>query len=84
MGGLGARAVLLKDQKDTKPCKRCGLHYAPDENEQCPHCAALDHAGLKKLLEQIEQQTEGNRKLGRRFLIGMLVVGLIMLIVANT
>ena len=83
LGGLGARAILLKDQKDTKPCDRCGLHYVPEDNEKCPHCGSLDQAGLKKLLKEIERQNQGNRKLGLLFFIGMLVVVFIMLVVAN-
>ena len=82
MGGLGARAILLKDQKNTKPCERCGLHYVPEKSEQCPHCGSLDHEGLYKLLEQIKLNREGNKKLGKLFFIGMLALGFIMLVVA--
>ncbi len=83
LGGLGARAILLKDQKGKKPCERCGLHYVPEENEQCPHCGHLNQAGLQKLLMQIERQNQGNKKPGMLFYIGMIVVGFIMLVVAN-
>ena len=83
IGGLGARAALLKGQKNTKPCERCGLHYISEENEQCPHCNSLDEAGLKKLIEQVERHHQGNKKLGMMFFIVMLAVGFIMLVLSG-
>ena len=68
LGGFGLRALLLKDQLHIKPCVRCGLHY--DEREpECPHCSSLGQEALQAMLAGKEQEREGNRSLGRLFLL---------------
>jgi ribosomal protein L37E len=80
IGGLGARLALLRNQKSTKSCERCGLHYVFEENELCPHCGALDEVGLRELSRKVERNYQGRRNLGRLFFIAALVIGLVMLI----
>ncbi|MBI3186387.1 MAG: hypothetical protein HYZ31_00795 [Gammaproteobacteria bacterium] len=82
LGGLIARAALLKEQMKKQPCKRCGLHYDPIEMKQCPHCSHLDEPGLAKLLEQKENEIQSNKSLGFWFFIGAIVLLFIMIISA--
>ncbi|HWU84201.1 MAG TPA: hypothetical protein VN028_02570 [Rhodocyclaceae bacterium] len=78
VGGL-ARAFLLKDQLQVKPCSRCGLHY--DQREpKCPHCGDLDAEGLDALLAEQEGARAGNARMGRIFLLIALVLGVIVLL----
>ena len=79
LGGLLARAVLLKDQLHVKPCKRCGLHY-DDREPACPHCGGLDDNGLKAMLAEKAQEREGNAAMGRVFLLIGAVLGVLVLI----
>ena len=66
---LAGRFILLKQQKKTKPCERCGLHYPYEESDSCVHCFDLDEAGLKRLLEKIERQGRWYQGLGLKFFI---------------
>lgn len=79
LGGLGLRALLLKDQLHIKPCVRCGLHY--DEREpECPHCSGLSSEALKAMLEEKELEREGNAPMGRIFLLIGFVLAVLVLI----
>lgn len=69
LGGLGARAALLKSQKPTKQCERCGLHYVVEGNDTCPHCGSLSDRELQVLLEHKEREQAGNRSLGLLFVV---------------
>lgn len=80
IGGLGARAALLQNQKHTKPCERCGLHSAFEDNKLCPHCSSLDEAGLKKLMAKKEQNYQGRSNLGKWFIMAALALGFLMLL----
>ena len=75
--GLGARAALLKQQKITKPCPRCGLRY-PQQEPECAHCGHLDEAGLAQLRENIEKEYQGRKALGQWFLMAAIGVLLLM------
>lgn len=83
VGGLAARAALLKEQLKKKPCKRCGLHYDHDEDAECPHCGHLDEAGLQQLLAKKERERHGNSRLGNRMLLAAILVFVIMLLIVG-
>ena len=83
IGGLAARAALLKEQLRQKPCPRCGLHYDPVKLAQCPHCGNLDERGLARLLEQREARFEANRALSIRFFVVALILLLVMIAVLS-
>lgn len=79
LGGFGLRALLLKDQLHTKPCKRCGLHY--DQREPiCPHCSELDDASLSVMLAEKEEVRKAGVPMGRVFLLIGFVLGALVLI----
>lgn len=84
LGGLGARAALLKSQKPTKECERCGLHYVVEENDTCPHCGSLSDGELQELLEHKEREQKGNRSLGLIFLVVAIVLAAILITVSVT
>lgn len=69
MGGLGERFALLKMQKPTQRCERCGLRYVVEENDKCPHCGTLSNFELGALKERISMEQEGNRRLGQWFIL---------------
>ena len=79
MGGFATRMALLKEQMKKRPCERCGLHYDPDLEEQCPHCGHLDEKGLKRLLAQREREHAGIRQLGNKLIFSALILSLLML-----
>lgn len=81
IGGLIARAALLKAQMKRKPCRRCGLHYDPEQDQQCPHCGGLDQAALFRLLEQREREFQGNRRLGFWFFVAAVCTLFIMIFI---
>jgi|GEM_PF-4541601 len=80
IGGLVAKLALVKSQKPTQKCERCGLHY-PKDAAVCTHCGNLDDRGLNELLEAIEFQRESNRRLGLLFagLAILFTMGLVIL-----
>lgn len=80
LGGLAAKAVLLKEQMKKKPCKRCGLHYDPKKETTCPHCGDLDEHGLVQLLERRKGEFQSNKSLGIWLIFGAIVVLIFMLI----
>ena len=81
LGGLVARAALLKEQHNQTPCDRCGLQYDHDKLEKCPHCGDLDEQGLARFLAQREAGLQANRLLGRKFLIATVIVFFILVAV---
>ena len=83
IGGLAARAALLKEQLKKKPCKRCGLHFDPDEETACPHCGHLDEAGLQQLLSKKERERAGNSRLGNRMLLAAIVFFVLLLLIVG-
>ena len=83
IGGLIARAAILKKQMKKTPCKRCGLHFDHSENKECPHCGNLDQRGLKHLLEQQDVEKQGNKSLGSMFLIVAIILVVLVWIVAS-
>ena len=82
IGGLVARAALLKEQMKKKPCQRCGLLYNPKKEEKCPHCGDLDERGLALLLEKKEREIQGNRQLGNWFIFSAIVILFLMLLIS--
>lgn len=80
LGGLAARAALLKDQMKKKPCNRCGLHYDPKEEKKCPHCGDLDEHGLAQLLERRESEFQSNKSLGFWLLLSAIVLLIFMVV----
>ena len=83
IGGLIARAALLKEQMKKKPCKRCGLNYNQDKEAQCPHCGNLDIRGLKALLEKKEREYQGNKRLGQWFLFTAVLILMLMTLMGS-
>ena len=79
---LAGKYILLKQQKKTKPCERCGLHYPYEESETCIHCGDLDEAGLKRLLAQIDSQYQWRKGLGFKFIVAavLIIIGLVAFI----
>jgi hypothetical protein len=83
IGGLVARAALLKEQMKKKPCKRCGLHYNHLAKNECPHCSHLDEAALVILFSKKEAGYQGRKSLGMLFFIAALITGFLLLILSN-
>lgn len=84
IASLIARAILLKEQLNTKPCARCGLLYDHRQNS-CPHCSHLNEHELSQLLETKALELEGAANLGRKLLLGALALaGLMIIFVAVT
>jgi len=79
LGGMVLRALLLKDQLHTKPCKRCGLHY-DDRELKCPHCSELGPDALQAMLKGKELEREGNIPMGRVFLLVGIVLAAFVLV----
>jgi len=82
IGGLAAKAAMLKHQKPTIPCTRCGLHYVAEENEQCPHCGSLSEFELARFLEKLEQERLGRNQLGFWFGIAALIIAFLLVVVS--
>ncbi len=82
IGGLAARAAMLKNQKPTIPCKRCGLNYVAEEHDKCPHCGLLSEFELSCLLERLEQERLSRSQLGFWFGITALIVAFLMIVVS--
>lgn len=82
IGGLGARAALLKHQKPTKLCSRCGLRYAEDLNV-CSHCGTLSDQELYELKERLEFEGEGSSKLGLYLIMLSIISALLFLLALN-
>jgi len=82
IGGLGARAALLKHQKPTKPCERCGLRYAEDL-DVCSHCGTLNDQELCELKERLEIEGEGSSKLGFYLIMLSVISALLFLLTLN-
>jgi len=82
IGGLVAKAALLKQQKPTKPCERCGLHYVAEENEQCPHCGSLSETELRDLLEKQMSERRGRNQLGIWFVIASIIIVFLMVVIS--
>ncbi|WP_316364449.1 hypothetical protein [Candidatus Thiodiazotropha sp. CDECU1] len=80
IGGIVARAALLKEQMKKRPCKRCGLLYDPTKDKRCPHCDHLDQKGLEALIEKRKREHQGNKQLGKVFFFVALVIFMLMLI----
>ncbi len=82
-GGLLGRAVWLRRQKPTQTCERCGLHYVPEEHEQCPHCGSLSETGLQQLKAQIAREQLGSRRVGVWFAGAALVILFVLLLISS-
>lgn len=59
IGGLVAKAIVLKNQLSKKQCKRCGLPYEKDRKE-CPHCSMISDDRLEELLSNGQKMQTGN------------------------
>jgi hypothetical protein len=59
IGGLVAKAIVLKNQLNKKHCKRCGLPYEKDRKE-CPHCPTISDDRLEELLVNAQKMQTGN------------------------
>ena len=83
IGGLLARAALLKEQMKKKPCQRCGHYFDHSKYENCPHCKDLDEQGLQALFAQKELAFQGRKSLGMVFFILALITVFLLLAVSN-
>lgn len=70
---LGSNIAWRAMQPKRKKCERCGLYYL-EKSPKCSHCADLDESGLQKLLENHEQELEGNKSIGRIFFFVSLLI----------
>jgi hypothetical protein len=68
IGGLAARAALLKEQMKKKPCERCSLHYNHVSFDKCPHCHHLDELRLQQLFAKKKLRFKVENPLGYCFL----------------
>ncbi|MBB5210887.1 hypothetical protein [Microbulbifer hydrolyticus] len=50
-----------------------------EDNESCPHCGSLTDSELLQLLEEIEKQQSGNRRIGIIFGFAAAIVLAILL-----
>lgn len=82
IGGLIARAALLKEQMKRKPCKRCKLHYNHKKLTDCPHCGDLTEKGLEELFANKEEHYQSRKTLGMIFFILALITVFLMALVA--
>jgi len=65
--------------KRVKKCNRCGLKY-PNENTSCNHCEYLNKNEVAILKAKFKQQQKKNAKLGKLFLLAMVVLFIFMTI----
>jgi len=78
---LATIAAQLKEQMKKKPCKRCRMRYDPKIEDKCPYCGDLDRKGLKEFFVKKEREFQGNRQLGRWFIIAAIALLSLMLLV---
>ncbi len=64
LGGLTARAALLREQLKRSPCERCGFMFELAKEEKCPQCSELSNAKVAKIVNARERQYETNKSLG--------------------
>jgi hypothetical protein len=76
---LGMSAAWRAMQPKKKRCERCGLYYTEKLNK-CSHCGDLDDSGLQALLERHEEEFKGNASLGKFFILGAVVIGVLLLL----
>lgn len=84
IGGLAARAALLKEQMKKKPCERCSLHYNHVSFDKCPHCHHLDELRLQQLFAKKEAAFQSRKSIGILFFILALIAGFLILVISNT
>ena len=83
IGGLAARAALLKEQLKKKPCERCSLHYNHVSFNKCPNCHHLDELRLQQLFAKKEAAFQSRKSIEMLFFILALIAGFLMLVVSN-
>lgn len=79
LGPLFVKLALLKEQRHSKPCKRCGLLHDQRVNE-CPHCGSLSDRELAKMLEEKELEHLGNVVLGNKLFIFAGIIAILLII----
>lgn len=79
--GLAAKIAHLSSLKHTRPCERCGLHYAPQEGEPCPHCGGLNESALAALKAELRREEAGGRALGIGFALMAIAILVLLLII---
>lgn len=79
IGGLFAKLLLLKSQKNNTPCPRCNLLYDPKSKQGCPHCSHLDDHELASFLEHQKVARTERSSLGLTFWIVALILFLALL-----
>jgi hypothetical protein len=67
------RYIPKRPTKPLKVCPRCKLQ-TPEEQSDCIHCTGLSETQLQSLIEEHQNQLEGNAKLGRVFLLAAAVL----------
>ncbi len=84
IGGLGARAAMLKNQKPTKKCERCGLRYVEPSPDKCPHCGDLCEARLHQLLDKVQREAKASKSLGKYFLFAAILTAVLLVLASVT
>ena len=79
LGGLGMKIALMRHNKPSKECSRCGLRYTID-NKNCPHCHNLTDSEFLKLKEKISNEHEGNKSLGKVFFVIAVILITLMIL----
>ena len=78
--GLLGKAAVLRHQRPTRKCKRCGLQHDKANGDKCPHCGNLADSELSQLQEKLHRESEGEKSLGFYFIVAALILGAIMVL----
>lgn len=79
LGPLFVKLAMLKEQRHSKACKRCGWLYDQRVNE-CPHCGSLSDRELAKMLEEKELEHLGNVALGKKLFMFSAIIAILLII----
>ena len=76
---IGGAVFWRALQPRTIKCERCGLYYRK-KLEKCSNCGDLDERGVQQLIKKMEIEYQGNASLGRLFLLGSVIIGMLMIL----
>lgn len=80
IGGLIAKAAMLKNQKPSIKCQRCSLYYVKEEHDSCPHCGSLSEFELNILIEKLKNDRAERSKMGLGFAMAAVIITVLMLL----